>query len=711
MILQLTRLTIAVLANAFSMGNAFDDNQDKVGGVLKQQKGVTSSTVERSLDNIFQVLPQETSHETAQSTTIQVGAENDEDNSNIEEEVEDVAEHGIVGVASSSGSILLVSSPATKKKGKSAKASPTSQPSHSPTTSQPSNSPTAQQILGGKIYTFDSDFDTGSSINVNHNVQDELQLDNTSEPFDFIWVACSGRGTVVKVNTLTGAILGEYRSAPDLHAGNPSRTTVDNHGSVWLSNRNNVGPNNRGTIVHIGLLENNQCEDRNGDGIIQTSQGLADIRAWFDESGERGVQTAEDECIVHYTEVSSTGTRHVSIDANNDVWVGGTGNYMFDKVNGGRYDEPDSGTIVPGSSYYSFGYGGYGGLIDPSGFLWSARPLLRWNTLTPLTGPNGDIAFNSIGPLAGFNWAGQTDFDSYGLCIDSLGNVWNTEYGSYTHKYSPTGVWLDAYYHGDSQAQGCVVDLNDHVWVAHSKNGGTTVGHLDNAGVLLGSVTVGSGPTGVAVDNEGKIWSTNYNSNNLSRIDPTVGLYGEVDKTVELGSGCSPYNYGDMTGSTNIAPPNAGTWAVTYDHGTNPEAWGRIQWTEDTPGNSDLTVQVSTDGATGPWTTVSFDEDLSLLFPTVTGQYLYVQVLFTRATGGESPVLKDLSITFPGRLATDSPSSSPTSVPTTPVPTSKASKAKSKSKSRSTGKPTRQPTNEPTEGSDSAGSIRKNKLE
>ena len=312
---------------------------------------------------------------------------------------------------------------------------------------------------------------------------------------------------------------------------------------------------------------------------------------------------------------------------------------------------------------------------------------------------------DTIWPLEPPNkWAGQTSPLSYGLCIDSQGSVWTTQWSKWIHKYASDGKYVSSYTHTtpdgtDPGAQGCVVGLNDDVWVAHSMDF-DSVGHIRNDGTFIGNVVVGNGPTGVAVDGEGKIWATNYHSSNLSRIDPTSnGGIGEVDMTVELGSGCSPYNYGDMTGSTNTAPPDTGTWAVTYDHEILPEAWGRIQWNQDLPGDSTLTVQVRTNEA-DPWTTVSFDEDLSLLFPTVTGQYLYVQVLFTRATSGESPVLKDLSITFPGRLATDSPSSSPTSVPTTPVPTSKASKAKSKSKSRSTGKPTRQPTNEPTEASD-----------
>ena len=507
------------------------------------------------------------------------------------------------------------------------------------------------------LYTTNADFDSGSLVNINYNDRDELKLDNSSEPFNFIWVACSSRGTVVKVDTLNGTILGEYSSAPRSD-GSPSRTTVDKDGSVWLANRADIGPQGGGTIVHIGLAENNQCEERNGIPGIQTSTGLGDIKPWADATGNRSVSTAQDECIVHYTEVNSRGTRHVSIDSDNNVWVSGLWNRAFDKVKGGRWTTPGSGEILV--SFPSVGYGGYGGLMDPNGFIWSSSPLLRWDTSLPLNGTNGDPSGPSIGPLAlNTNWAGQVD-DSYGLCIDSQGNVWSTSLSSgQIVKYASNGTYLGNFAYGGTNAQGCVVDLNDDVWVAHSiLNQGTTVGHLANNGTLLGVVMVGSGPSGVAVDRMGKVWSTNTIGSTLSRIDPSLNNgVGSVDKTIDLGSGCYPYNYGDMTGSTNISPPNSGSWTVTYDHGFNFTAWGSIEWTADTPDNSSLTVQVKKEEG-DPWMSVNNGQELSNANLTGFGQYLYVQVSFFRALSGASPVLKDLSI---GK--TDGPTTRPTVKP------------------------------------------------
>ncbi len=505
-------------------------------------------------------------------------------------------------------------------------------------------------------YTFDADFDQGASINVNHSPSDQLQLNSVATPFNFIWVAVSSKGTIVKIDTNTGVVLGEYRTAPSGRSLDPSRTTVDSNGSVWATNRAEYGSiaanaiaagipaasGGMGSIVHVGLAENGQCVDRNGNSMIDTSTGLGDIRPWANGGGVDnlgGVSTAEDECIIHYTRVNATGARHVSVNASNNVWVSGTGDKNFDLVNGA------TGSIM--SQQPSVGYGGYGGLIDGSGVIWSARPLLRWDTALPLTGANGDPAGSSIGPPAsGTNWAGQGSPDSYGLCINpNNGEVWETQLtGNIIHQYAPNGTFLGSFAHGYNYAQGCVVDSSGHVWVAHSLlGGGNTVGHLNSTGSHLGNVTVGSGPTGVAVDANGKIWATNYYSKTVSRIDPALaGGVGAVDlTTVDLGG--LLYNYSDMTGSTLVAPPNNGTWTIVHDSLAPGQEWGTVSWTASTPDDSMLTVSVaSSELPLGPFVLAPAASGVDLTIPN--GRYLKVVVSFTRATTGVSPILYDLSL-------------------------------------------------------------------
>ncbi|HET9395317.1 MAG TPA: hypothetical protein VFO36_04610, partial [Nitrospiraceae bacterium] len=314
--------------------------------------------------------------------------------------------------------------------------------------------------------------------------------------------------------------------------------------------------------------------------------------------------------------MNSFGTRHVSVNKDNDIWVSGTSGRRFDLLDG------ITGQIKRAEP--TVGFGGYGGLIDPAGVIWSSNPMLRWNTALPLTGPNG-------GNWRGFNHA------SYGLCIDSQGNVWNTSFnGGGIRKFAPDGTLLGTFNQGDALAQGCVVDKNDHVWIAHSLNR-STVGHLKNDGSLVGVITVGSGPTGVAVDGAGKIWATNHNSRTVSRIDPNAGplgpdgvtRVGAVDfTTINLGGNL--YNYSDMTGSTLSGIPNNGTWSTVFDSQIVGAEWGKIGWTAQMCGDASLTVSVasSTNGTTfGPAEVVTNGADPSV----ANGRFLRIVVNFKRS--------------------------------------------------------------------------------
>ena len=143
---------------------------------------------------------------------------------------------------------------------------------------------------------------------------------------------------------------------------------------------------------------------------------------------------------------------------------------------------------------------------------------------------------------------------------------------------------------------------------------------------------MGSGPTGVAVDRNGKVWATNYHSGTVSRIDPNAGGAGSVDfTTVNLGG--NPYNYSDMTGSTLTGKPGAGTWSVVYDSGAAGTEWGELTWTDRLPGDSSISVRVasSADGVTfGPDEAVTEGTDLTV----ADGRYLKITVAFRRSTSG-----------------------------------------------------------------------------
>ncbi|MBU0718487.1 MAG: hypothetical protein KJ749_09590 [Planctomycetes bacterium] len=163
-------------------------------------------------------------------------------------------------------------------------------------------------------YSATADFGEGMFINLNPN-GNQLQVNTWNETktaapplLPYIWIACSDRGTVVRMATAdhwsvldqkpvqAGDILGEYRTAPEgcgIGPGfgqDPSRTTVDFDGNVWVANRAYIqdsepghpscGQEWCGHVVKIGSGLSFQWVDRNCNGVVDTSTGLGDIRAW-----------------------------------------------------------------------------------------------------------------------------------------------------------------------------------------------------------------------------------------------------------------------------------------------------------------------------------------------------------------------------------------------------------------------------------------------
>lgn len=489
----------------------------------------------------------------------------------------------------------------------------------------------AAHVTGnGVTYTSADDFAEADLINLVVRPDGTVDLDDRTHPFGFIWVAVSSKGTVVKIDTATGVIVGEYLSSPSGMSRDPSRTTVDKNGNVWVSNRAEAGAvagrGPMGSIIHIGLEENGQCVDRNRNGRIDTSRAQNDIKSWPNTAGLDsfgGVRTAQDECIIHYTRVNSTGTRHVSVNADNDVWVSGSGERDFDLVDGA------TGSIV--RTEVSVGCGGYGGLIDANGVIWSTTSgsLLRWDTSKPLTAGNYTCVSRS----------------EYGLGLDLDGNVWSTQLCCSVHKYAPSGVLLGTFPQG-GYAQGVVADANGDIWIAGSLYD-SRVTHLRNDGTMVGNIGVGSGPTGVSVDANGKVWSTNYNARTVSRIDPALaGGVGAVDlTTVDLGG--QPYNYSDMTGSVLIGAPSHGTMVLTHDSGVAGNAWDLLSWNTPSsalaPEGGSLAMEAasSQDGVEfSPF--ISATSGAALQVPA--GRYLRLRATFDRGSDGVSPRLTDIVI-------------------------------------------------------------------
>ncbi|WP_185748813.1 PKD domain-containing protein [Humibacillus xanthopallidus] len=490
-------------------------------------------------------------------------------------------------------------------------------------------------------YTSTADFNGGTALNLN-TANDELKL-TPSFTFPFVWVPASARGTIVKINANTGAVVGEYWSAPQNMAHDPSRTTVDQNGNVWAGNRAEAS-GGQGSVVQIGLKEAGQCVDRNGNGVIDTSVGLGDIRPWANGSSEDtggGVTTADDECVIHFVRTTGHTIRQVSIDADNHAWVGGPG--LVSSI--GRYFDRISptGTIVKTFKLPDSGpYAAYGGLIDEHGVLWSAA------------GPTGedfvwriDLASipDTTPPAVLTSPANYTLVPSpsaYGMGKDPSGNIWVSDFYSGTvGKISPAGSVLGTFLTATSGNRGVAVTADGDVWVAGSGDG--HVARLHNNGSPVTTIDVGDTPTGVSVDANGKVWVSLLGWNQAKRIDPATN---SVDATTDLGAGAGPYTYGDMTGNVNVGGPASGTWTKVIDSGTAGQHWSTADWTAVLNGGDvTVTAAASADGATyGADTPVSDGGTLGL-----TGRYLRLTVTLDRTAAmvdaDITPVLEDITVT------------------------------------------------------------------
>jgi len=556
------------------------------------------------------------------------------------------------------------------------------------------------EIAADRTWTTDSDFAEGILLNLNLDTSGQLQRNVVAEtsPFPFLWAANATRGTIVRVATedfdgfSAGDIIGEYESAPEQRISNgslypvaksPSRTTVDLDGSMWAANRNdNFG--DVGSIVKIGIVvggtrtdasgtpdanggylappfEYCTCEDRDADGLIRTSAGLGDILSWdnidgLDETG--GVKSAEDECILRYVRVAGTGARTIAVGKDNNVWVGGYTNREHEKIDG------FTGLAFAGTQF-DLSTGGYGGLIDCNGFLWSAGngPLLRINT--------SDLDDYQI-----ITYPDLANNRAYGMGFDTNENIWvsNLDYGEYdtVQAFEPDGDVIDTYATGghDESRGVAVTPADNHIWVANSQNPGNNVSRLENDGDLVAVISVGpdggtnAEPTGVAVDRAGKVWVTNRLSSTLKRINPATNA---VDLSVDLNCDTTfcnsnpdnpcctdayPYNYSDLTGMVGLMTSATGMWSVVHDSGRDDTEWCRLEWNNETCTQAEETtlevyVRASNNEAALPLIPFERIEDSPAMLSNLIGRYVQIRVRFVGSCPSATfatPTLCDLTI-------------------------------------------------------------------
>ncbi|MCX4247722.1 Vgb family protein [Paraliomyxa miuraensis] len=354
--------------------------------------------------------------------------------------------------------------------------------------------------------------DTGPSVYFDLGVIPDSPMfceEGTGEvEFSYIWVANSTQSTISKINTETLVEEGRYYTRPDLN-GSPSRTSVSLTGNVATANRNG------GLTKFYARPE--RC-DPGANGILSTSTGPADIKAWDDE-----------ECRAWHTPMAYSSQRPVA-------WTQGVFNETSCEIedekvwtagaNGSNIEvllvDGDTGVIeatVPIPGVNANFYGIYGAAVDSEGNFWGSQ-------LSQGTVVNVDLQ-----TLAVQTWPMATS--GYGMTVDQDGYVWTCS--SMAARFDPvTETWQTA---NVGASGGCMPDGGNILWMA-----GSTLRGINRQTLAIEySIPLPSYVHGVSVDYQGYVWGVSMGTN-AYRVDPSTGLIDTVGGLV------GPYTYSDMTG-------------------------------------------------------------------------------------------------------------------------------------------------------------------
>lgn len=354
------------------------------------------------------------------------------------------------------------------------------------------------------------------------------------ETASFIWIANSGQGTVSKIDTVTLEEVGRYYTKQS--TGDPSRTSVNLSGDVAVANRN-------GGIVKF-YADITKCEDRDGDGQIQTSTGPDDVLPWDEE-----------ECRAWYSDFDYLSQRPIAWTPgewnpgscsyqNEMVWTAGSNDNWKGKPGGGGGTGVDvilldgqSGDVeetinVPEVIPDYFGM--YGGAVDESGNFWATQ--LGGGTMLRVRLSDFEVTtFNQ-------------SHGGYGMTVGASGYVWTCDYQ--VARFDPEDESWEVANAAGAGGGGCMEDAEGTLWVAGDQLVGIDVESLE----VVQTYQVGGAQweylKGISIDFQGYVWAVPM-SNAAYRVDPETGDYETVTGLV------NPYTYSDMTG---FALASAGGW-------------------------------------------------------------------------------------------------------------------------------------------------------
>ena len=425
--------------------------------------------------------------------------------------------------------------------------------------------------------------DEGVSLDADGNVT--LEVDAVTPDEKIIWIANTPDGTVSKVDTTTYLELARYFTGAEGRGNDPSRTSVNGFGDVYIGNRGG------GSISKIY----GDCPDQNNDGMIQTSTGAADVKPWGEDECQAWTTELCEGCLIRAVAAQDIGPNN---EVKPVVWVGGFRNSTIWKLDGqtGQVLLTTTSPVRP-----------YGFAIDKTGNLWVSGPNFGYGSES--TG-FGRIDTNRCVDDASCNvevcmGEGPTEdacikqrigltYQPYGITVDFNQNVWlgGTNIALYEPS-KPAGSRLNVtnspgFIHG--------ISADDKGFVYGAIQGTGTL-QIDASNPASHQFIAGGGSTakGMAIDKDGKVWSVNR-SGDATVFQPGATL---ADTTVvsTVSGFTAPYTYSDMTGQQlSLASDAIGFYRRVYKECPVDEylstTWKDLTWEAEVPVDSEMTIRI-----------------------------------------------------------------------------------------------------------------------
>ncbi len=440
-----------------------------------------------------------------------------------------------------------------------------------------------------------------------------------------IWIANSEEGTVSRIDTRLRQEVGRYRTGPS-SSTDPSRTTVNPNGDVVVANRDVTGA---ATKYYA------DCPDVDGDGVVETSTGAADVYGWM-----------QDECFAWTTPVGA-GARgsgfevRVGLDGvvEEYVWVGAYSRqeiWELDSATGektGRMIEP----VVP-----------YGLAIGPNHRLWT------FGTRQDDAGAFGASTVNVLVEIDTDSLE-RTDHDMenfwYGITVDHEGRVW---VGGDTARYDPE---RDLWQFPDVRVSGggIAVDAEGNAYTGEY-GWGDGPRKIDAETLEVTAIPGDVGGHGWAVDFDGFVWSVPTPGTQAFVTDPDT-----LERVAVVDGLDGPYTYSDMTGFQLVNATNpSGIYPHVFEGcGAGTTIWDELSWEAVVPPGSSISFAAKTADdlvalASTPLVDLGSDPadeaplSLALAFAdagVTPGALLYLETTLRSLDREAAPVLENLRVT------------------------------------------------------------------